>query len=173
MSRVVTRSLILYLVLLVVLEMTLVRFFKVRNAVPLLVYLMVLYASLEWGWKTTIPVALCAGLLRDLAASGPFGVETSSLILASLVLDLLVQKIEHGLTAFRMAIAFLFIFCALALNYAFALVLGSRSAFAWQDVGALTGSALYSALVYPFFFYATAFWFQNRRLRQFELFNRR
>ena len=171
MSRVISRSLILYLLILVVFEMTLLRLIRIGNATPLLVYLMVFYAGLEWGWRTVIPVAFCAGLMRDFTGFAPFGVEASSLVLAGLILDIMVQKIEHGLMFFRMAIAFLFVFCVLSLNYLFALVLGSRSGFAWQDLRDFTGAALYTALVYPVFFYVTALWFHNRRLlKQYELF---
>ena len=171
MSRVITRRLILYLVCLRILEITLLHLFKIGNAAPLLLYLTVLYACLEWGWKTAVPVAFCAGLTRDLTGSLPFGVEISSLILATLILDMLVQKFEHGLVLFRMAIAFMFVFCALLFSYLFALMLGARSVFAWRDLGGLTWAALYSALFYPVFFYLTALWFQNRRLlRQYELF---
>ena len=171
MSRIITRRLIVYLLLLLVLEMTLLRLVRIGNAAPLVVYLMVLYACLEWGWKTTLPVAVCAGLMRDLAGTATFGAETSSLVLASLALDLLVQKIEHDLTLFRMAIAFLFVLCVLSISYFFAIILGNRSGFAWQDLGALSGSAVYSALVYPVFFNVTALWFHDRdRLKQFELF---
>lgn len=138
---------------------------------PLPLYLMVLYACLEWGWKTTIPVAFCAGLLRDIVGSAPFGVETSALVISSLVLDLLVQKIEHSLMVFRMAIALIFLTCAMGLSYFFTLLFGARTAFTPSDFHTLFGSALYTALLYPIFFSLMSRWFQNRRtLKQYELF---
>ncbi len=171
MPRVITGRLILYLLLWLGAEMTVLRSFHLGAAAPLPLYLMVLYACLEWGWKTTIPVAFCAGLMRDLAGSAPFGVETSALVISSLVLDLLVQKIEHGILVFRLGIALIFMACALAISYSLTLLLGSRTAFAASDFAALAGSALYSALLYPFFFFLTALWFKERRLlRQYELF---
>lgn len=171
MPRVITKRLIIYLVLWLVAEMTLLRPFWIGSAAPLPLYLMVLYACLEWGWKTTIPVAFCAGLMRDLAGSAPFGVETSALVLSSLVLDLMVQKVEHSILLFRFAIAVIFMACVLGISYMLTLVLGSRTVFVWNDLSIWIGSAVYSAVLYPFFFYLTARWFKDRRvLKQYELF---
>lgn len=171
MPRVITQRLIIYLLFWLTAEMTFLRALNFGPALPLPLYLMVLYACLEWGWKTTIPVAFCAGLLRDLAGSAPFGVETSALVLSSLVLDLLVQKIEHTFMIFRMGIALIFLFCTLALSYSFSLIFGVRSGYAASDLSILFSSAVYSALLYPLFFSMTSRWFKDRRLlKQYELF---
>lgn len=171
MPRVISQRLIIYMLLWLTAEMTFLRAFHLGAAMPLPLYLMVLYACLEWGWKTTIPVAFCAGLLRDLSGSAPFGVETSALVLSSLVLDLLVQKIEHSTMVFRMGIAFIFLTCTLALSYSLSLIFGVRSDFVSNDLSILFGSAIYSALLYPLFFSVTSRWFKDRRLlKQYELF---
>jgi len=169
--RIITQRLILYMLLWLTAEMTFLHSLHLGAAMPLPLYLMVLYACLEWGWKTTIPVAFCAGLLRDLSGSAPFGVETSALVLSSLVLDLLVQKIEHSLMLFRMGIALIFLTCTLTLSYMLSLLFGVRSGYVPQDAAVIFGSAVYSALLYPFFFSLTSRWFKDRRLlKQYELF---
>jgi len=171
LPRVITQRLILALLFWLVAEMTFLRAFHVGGAMPLPLYLMVLYACLEWGWKTTIPVAFCAGICRDFVGSSPFGVETSALVISSLVLDLLVQKIEHSFMVFRMAIALIFLTCAMGLNYSFTLVFGARTGFESSDFGVLFGSALYTALLYPVFFSLMSRWFKDRRVfKQYELF---
>ena len=116
-------------------------------------------------------MAFCAGLLRDLSGSAPFGVETSALVLSSLVLDLLVQKIEHSLMVFRMGIALIFLTCTLFLSYCLSLIFGVRSSYVPSDMSILFGSAIYTALLYPLFFSVTSRWFKDRRpLKQYELF---
>jgi len=171
MPRVITQRLIIYMLFWLTAEMTFLRAFHLGPAMPLPLYLMVLYACLEWGWKTTIPVAFCAGLLRDLSGSAPFGVETSALVISSLVLDLLVQKIEHSVMLFRMGIALIFLTCVLTLSYLLSLLFGVRSGYVPNDLGIIAGSAVYSALLYPLFFSGTSRWFKDRRtLKQYELF---
>ncbi len=171
MPRILSARVIFYLLILLVLELSVLPFFRVGVFQPVLLYLMVLHAAFQWGWEKTVPMAVAAGVLRDLAGSHSLGLETAALVAASFVLDLLVQKIERDSQVTRVAVGFLFVFFVSILIVLFSNFLGEAREISWYTFGVSVGTAFYSAMMLPPFFYVTGHWFHDRiPLKQYELF---
>ena len=117
MPRLMSSRAFFYFMMIVVIDLVFMPVLRIGMIQPLFLYLAVVYAALEWHWRRAVPTAIMAGLLRDFWGSGPFLVETLALVIASVGLSLLVQKIERGTFWMRLAAAFLFIFAALILNF--------------------------------------------------------
>ncbi len=171
MPRIFSGRVILYLLLLLIADLTITPFFQIGSARPVLQYLMVLYAAFQWDWKKAVPMAFAVGILRDLTNSPWLGAETMSLVLAALLLDFWAQKMVREIFGLRLLIGFVFLVCALFLNFIVSGLVSETVAFSWYDTMTILGTALYTVLLAPFFFWLTAKWFHDRfLLKQYELF---
>lgn len=171
MPRILSFRMMVYLWILLVLDLSLAPLFRLGALQPILLYLAILHAGFQWGSEKTVPVAVAVGLLRDLAGSHVFGLETGVLVCAALLLDLLVQKVDRQSFAVRMGVTFLFVFSVTTLLWMFSRFLGSTLSVSWDTFGTSLGTAGYGAVLAPVFFYLTARWFHDRApLKQYELF---
>jgi rod shape-determining protein MreD len=171
MPRILSGRVVLYLVFLLVLDLSVTPLIRVGGFRPILQYLVILYAAFQWGWEKTIPMAIGVGILRDLTSSQILGLETVSLVFVAFLLDLLVQKIERDIFFLRVLAVFLFVFSVLMMNLILSNFLTDIPRFSWYEIGIAVGTSLYTAAVMPLFFYGTRYWFHDRTfLKQYELF---
>ena len=171
MPRIFSGRVIGYLLLLLVLDLSVLPFIRVGGIQPHLLYLIVLYAAFQWGWQRTLPMALAVGILRDLTGSHLLGLETGSLILASVILDLLVKKMVRESTLLRFSTALIFVFCASLFHLILVSFLSGTNYVSWHRCYLSLGTSLYTAACMPIFFYLTARWFYDRvPMKQYELF---
>ncbi|HXV28052.1 MAG TPA: rod shape-determining protein MreD [bacterium] len=171
MPRIFSGRVILYVLILLVLDLAIVPFFRIGVLQPPLGYLLILYAAFQWDIRKAVPTALAVGISRDLVSSQWFGLEMICCVSAAFLLELAVQKIEHTDFAFRAGIAFVFIFLieilSLLLSNPFA---GDTNRF-WVGFGTAVGAAAYACVILPAFFYLSARWFRDRPpVKQLELF---
>lgn len=171
MPRIFSARVIFYLLFLLVLELSVLPFFRIGVFQPVLLYLMVLHAAFQWGWEKTVPMAVAVGILRDLTGSHSFGLETVALVAASSLLDLLVQKIERDSQVTKIGIGFLFVFFVSNLVVLFSGFLGRGEGISGYAFWVSAGTAFYSAAILPVFFFVTGRLFHDRMaLKQYELF---
>ena len=171
MHRILSARVIFYLFLLLIIELTILPVFRIGSIQPQLLYLMILYVAFQWGWQKTIPMALTVGILRDLAGSQYFGYEAMALVLTSWLLDLLVRSVERDSWSLKMVTAFLFVFLVTMFHMMLLSVLTPQTYVSWHWCGINLATALYTALLLPFFFHFTAKWFGDRvTFKQYELF---
>ncbi len=171
MPRVLSGRVILYLLILLILDLSISPFFRIGFLKPTLGYLMILYATFEWGIKKTIPVALAVGFLRDLANSQHFGIEILSCVTAAVLLERVIQKIERTALFFRFFISFLFVLMIQVFNFTLSYSVAGGSHFFWNSLGIGLGTAVYTCTLLPVFFYLTARWFHDSLpVKQYELF---
>lgn len=170
MPRLVSAKVIFYFFFLAVLDGSVMPAFQIRSVYPSFLYLFVCYAAFEWGGAKTVYVAFWAGLLRDLLGGGLIGVEATLLVALALALDFLVQKMERQMTGIYFIVAFLFVFFAgglkLLLSYAGEL----PASFAWNYLGMIAMTALYTSALLPVFNFITNRWFGHSATKQYELF---
>jgi len=165
--------LLIFLFVTLVLDISVMPMLSIAHTQPVLIYLPVVYAALQWGAELTLTTAIWTGVLRELASAAPAGVEISSVLLGAYLLVLMIRKMEHSPIFFRMAIAFLFVGAVRLIHLSYCLFLGSQGLPAGQLFAETAGCAFYSAVLCPVFFVVTALWFRDRQmLRQLELFNR-
>ncbi|MDD5670666.1 MAG: hypothetical protein PHN49_03400 [Candidatus Omnitrophica bacterium] len=171
MPRIFSGRVILFLILLLTFDVTVTPIFRFGDVQFFLTYLLVLYATFQWGWQTTIPMAILVGLMRDFLGTQSLGIETCSLLFASILLYLLVQKIERESLSLRMMITFIFVFCTLLVNLFLSNYLSGAMNVTWYHLAVAFGSALYTVLIMPVFFHVSAKWFHDSAvLQQYELF---
>lgn len=170
MYRIFSKRLIFYLIVLLVLDLALMPYFRWHDIQPILIYLIILYSVFQWGIQQTLMLAFGVGLLRDLVSSQTLGIETTALVCASLVLDFLVQKMDRYRLSLKLIVTFVFVFFVLL----FSLFLSGFISDVPMNGYALwvaLGSALYTTALVPIFFFVTSVWFgQKTLLKQYELF---
>ena len=171
MPRRISWKIIFYLLFLFLLDWSFVPLFAPGSFRPSFLYLAILYAAFVWQRSYLFPVALAAGLLRDLAGSQPLGVETAVLLSAAMLLDFLIHKIQRDSQLVKMATAFLFSFCSSAASLSLFIILSAPPNMNPYSFFFCLHSALATAIVSPVFFYFTSLWFHDRTpLKQYELF---
>lgn len=171
MHRFVSVRMTVYLLLLLVADLSVSDGVKIFDVRPVFLYLLVLYAAFEWGWQQTVPAAFAAGLLRDLAGLHYFGLESLSLVLAAIVLGIAVQKVERDSLVMRLAVGWVFVFSVHVLFVIFAAPFTNILGMTWHNLLVAGATAGYTVAWLPVFFFATSRWFQDRLfLKQYELF---
>ena len=171
MPRLISSRGFFYFMMILVADLVFMPIFRIGSFQPSLLYLAVVYAALEWHWRRAVPTAIAAGLARDFLGSGPFLVETLALLIASVGLSVLVQKIERGTIWMRFTTAFLFIFVVLLLNFFLAGLLGRGTQTFSHSITLSAGTALWTSFWMPIFFYLSGRWFHDHvTLKQYELF---
>jgi len=171
MHRVLSPSVLIYLFLLLILDFCVTPVFKIGTAQPFLLYSMVPYVAFQWRRPNILGIALLVGLLRDAAGSRLFGVETASVVMAALLLELAVQKVDRESMISRCGLMFLFIVVQTGISLMLLAFLGFQIPWTWYTLGACAGSAFYTMAAVPFFFFLTARWFGDRvPFKQYELF---
>ena len=171
MPRFFSLKIIFYLCLLLILDVCLMPHFGIFR--PVLTYLWVLFVAFN-APAGIFPAALLAGGLRDLVSSQPLGVETASLVIASVGLVYVMRKLEHGFFPVRLVVGVAFVFCGMLLNLLLSGFLFSTVPVSWEMIFSCFASAVVSAVAIPLFFYVTGKWFregEDRGLKQYELFN--
>ncbi len=172
MSRIFSGRLILYLLFLLVADFCFAPAFHLGLIRPILLYLLIFYSAVCWGWEKTLPLAVAAGLLRDFSGSQSFGVETVAAVLGAFCLDFSLQKIDRESFVIRLGTAFLFVFLMTGLVLVMSAFLGARTPSFGLGFALCLGTGIYSAALMPFFFQLTARWFRDRgSLKQYELFS--
>ncbi len=170
MPRLVSAKVILYFLLLVVLDGSVMPAFQVRFVYPSFLYLFICYAAFEWGASKTVYVAFWAGILRDLLGGGLIGLDATLLVALALALDFLVQKMERQLPWIYFIMTFLFVFCAGALRLLASYAGEMPTSSVWGYFGMISMTALYTCALLPLFNFLTNRWFGHSSTRQYELF---
>ncbi len=171
MPRLLSAKVIFYLTLLLILDFCLMPIFRVGSVQPVLLYLMIPYASFQWHWEKTVPLAVIVGLFRDLTGVLPLGVETAALVGVTFLLDGVVQKIDRNAPITQLFLSFFYLSGVFFGGFILSgLIRGEQIMNANMFFG-LLGSALMTAVAMPFFFYLTARWFFDKTaIKQYELF---
>ncbi len=173
MPRIFSGKVILYFFLLLVADLCWSPWIAVGGAQPVFLYLMVVYSAFQWGAWRSVPVAIVAGLARDLTGSLDLGVETLVLFISTLVLDFLVQKLDRESQLVRMIAAFLFVFWVLLELAYCSSFFGMKLPVTGHALLGILTTALYTAVWTPVFFGVTSRWFHDRTpMKQYELFGR-
>lgn len=169
MPRLFSGKVILYLLFLVILDVSLMPDFGIFR--PVLTYLWVLYVAFHHP-SETLPVSVLAGLLRDGVSSQPLGTETAALVMVSMGLLFVMQKLGHQFFPMRLALTAVFVFSGMLMNLMLSSFLSSAPQFSWAAVFSCFAAAFASTLAMPVFFYGTKKWFHegSRDLKQYELF---
>jgi rod shape-determining protein MreD len=170
MPRLFSAKVILYFLLLVVLDGSVMPAFQIRSVYPGFLYLFICYAAFEWGAPKTVYVAFWAGLLQDLLGGGLIGLNATLLVALALGLDFLVQKMERQLPGIYFIVTFLFVFCAGALRLLTGYAGELPPSLVWGYLGMITMTALYTSALLPLFNFMTNGWFGPSSTRQYELF---
>ncbi len=171
MPRILSGRVILYLLVLLVLDLSLAPFFRIGFLKPSLGYLLILYATFQWGVQKTVPMALAVGISRDLVNSQWVGIETLACGMTAFGLEIVIQKIERKALLFRLMISFVFILLIELFNLLLSNSLTEDSNLFWGGLGGILGTTVYSCALLPVFFYCTAWWFRDQLLiKQYELF---
>lgn len=171
MFRFYTPRLLSLVFITLLIDLTVSPLFSVGSARFFAGYLLVLYATFAWGWQKTIPVAIMVGLSRDFLSTDTLGFETFALAAASFLLDFLVRKMQRELLWLRLILAFLFVLCVQSIQIILSVSLQDIAFSGQFAFGVILGSAFYTALMLPLFFYGAAWWFHDRTFsKQYELF---
>lgn len=172
MPRIFSAKVILFFLVMLALDVSLMPAAGVPAFRPVLLYLAVPYAAFEWQGARTVQAGLLAGFLRDLVSGLPLGVETVVLTAAALVLENFCLKIDRRSTAVRLVLVFLFVFSVSISTLALSVFLGCPAPLGWPEIGASLGAALAAAVFsLPVFFLAARWFGAQRFLRQYELFS--
>ncbi len=170
MPRLLSAKIIFCFAVLAVLDGTVMPVFQICSAYPSFLGLFICYAAFEWGGHKTVYIAFWAGLLRDLLGSGLIGLEASLLPAVALALDFLVQKMERGSRWIYFLITFLFVFVTGALRLVAGYAAGLPASQAWNYLGLVALTALYTTALLPFFYSVANRWFGRSSVKQYELF---
>lgn len=172
MPRIFSGRVILFLASLLIFDLTLAPLFRVGSVKPILLYLALLHAAFHWDSQKILPMALAVGLLRDLAGSHPFGLETALLVAAALALEFFVQQIDRHSLLMRLGFAFVFIFFVNLSHLAFASFLGMSYGLSSHGLSVALGTAFTTAAFLPALTWMASRWFGERvPLKQYELFH--
>ena len=170
MPRLLSAKVIIFFIVLAVLDGTVMPVFQIRSVSPCFLYLFICYVAFEWGGHKTVYIAFWAGLLRDLTGGGLIGLEASLLPALALALDFLVRKLERGSRGIHFLITFLFVFFAGVLRLLAGYTGELQASLAWNYLGLVTLTALYTTALLPLFNFLTDRWFGRFSARQYELF---
>ena len=171
MPRILSGRVVAYLLILLVFDLSLVPAIRIQMVQPILLYLMVLHTAFQWGIQKAVPMAIVIGLLRDFSGSQFFGIETASLIIASTVLNVIVQKIDRESAVTRIAVSFVFVFSVLMLSGLFPALVGAPVALTLHTFLISAAVACYTSVLTPIFSTVTSRWFRERApMKQYELF---
>lgn len=171
MRRLFASKVLIYLLLLIVLDITLAPALAMGDVRFFLSYLMVIYAAFQWGWKQSIPIALLLGVLRELAGSEVLGIETCAMMMGAFLLGLAVQKIDKGMVLLRLLTTLVFVFFVLTLRALFSVFLTEMKFDYWYYLSVSLGCSVYTAALTPLFFHFSARWFHDRTaIKQYDLF---
>ncbi|MCM8775465.1 MAG: hypothetical protein NC930_03845 [Candidatus Omnitrophica bacterium] len=171
MPRVLSLKVAVYLLFWLAVDLCFGSLLEIKTAKPIFLYLMVTYAAFQWEASKILPMAVACGILRDLAGTHPFGLETCVLFFASAVLEFLVHKIDREFPIVRLAATFLFLLCVLTMILLVSRILGFYANISWGAFWIALGTAFYTTCLSPIFFLVTSYWFHDKlRLKQYELF---
>ena len=171
MSRIFPGQVVLYLLLLLTLDITILPAFFPQAFRPILLYLWIPFVAVRWHWRLAVPMAFLVGLFRDFASVQPLGVETVVLVSYAILLSLFTQKMERESLLMQLLVTFLFIFMSLCTILVLSGFLISGHPIGGYGFFISMASALSSTFAAPFFFSLSDKWFHGRSiLKQYELF---
>ena len=170
MPRLFSAKVILFFILLVVLDGTVMPVFQIRSVYPSFLYLFVCYAAFEWESRKTVYVAFWAGLFCDLLGGGLIGLEASILVGLAVGLDFVVQKMEREFPGIYFIITFLFVFFAGVLRLLAGYAGDLQVSLLPNYLGLVAMTALYTCAMLPFFNFLANRWFGFTSSKQYELF---
>ncbi len=170
MPRLLSAKVIFFFLLLAVLDGTVMPVFQIWGVYPSFLCLFICYAAFEWGGHKTVYVAFWAGLLRDFQGHGLIGLEAGLLAALALALDFLVRKMERGSRWIYFVITFLFVFFAGALRLLAGYTGELPVSMAWEYLGLVTMTALYTTAFLPLLYFVSNRWFGHSSAKQYELF---
>jgi len=171
MYRIISKRVILFLLLLLVLDIAAAPFLTWGYARPSFSYLAILYVAFEYGWKSALPVAILVGFLRDLTSGAAVGMETLLLAFVVFVLDKANKNVISQSTFFRVIVTFLFILGLQILYLAGFSLVSPDIKISWFNLSLAVKAAFLNTLILPPFLYlATRFFDKKKRFHQFELF---
>lgn len=171
MPRLFSARIVLFLLIVILMDLTLSPVFALGRLQFILSYLLVVYAAFQWGWKTTMPIAILVGISRELVGGELMGLEICSMIISAFGLDLIVQKLQRESILLRMGTVFLFVLVASGTKFILTLFLTSTHLNFWYYGVTLVGSGIYTAIIFPIFYFLAAKWFHDRiNFKQYELF---
>lgn len=171
MPRAFPGKIILYLVFMLMLDVTVMPAFFTGLFRPIFLYLWVPYVAFKWNWRYSVPMAFVAGILRDFTTVQPLGVETVVLVSCAIGLALFTQKIERESLLMQMFVVFSFVFLVLSTILILSGFLVSGHPVGSYGILVSLTAAFSSAVIAPVYFALTEWWFQGRSgLKQYELF---
>ncbi len=138
---------------------------------PVLGYLLVLYAVLFEEGRQSAAFALTVGGLRDLTGIEPLGVETTVLLVMTLLLAFVILKIERESPWIRMAVVFIFVLTVFICRLVVGAFLTGSNAIPADYLAVSFFSAFSTAMISPFvFLFFHRFFGRQTLLKQYELF---
>lgn len=173
MYRILSVKVIFLALLFTVADMTISPLFQVGGLRFYFTILFIFYTAYHNGWHRILPLSFLVGLLRDLLGSQLFGIEMMSFVLAALLLDFVLQKMERGFFSLWVALCFLFTSLVLCLELLSTAFLTGQIQISWYVLALAFGSGFYTAVAMPFYFAAIDFW-KKRKLKtqqQYDLFS--
>ena len=144
---------------------------QISGARPIFSFLLVAYAVFQWDSRRVFPIAVAAGLARDIFGGGVFGVELLALVCWTYLLDGIAHKIEREFPGIYFTLMAIFCFCVLMTTFVIDSLLGNVAWLTGAHLKVLLMTSFYTALLLPLFYQIADFLFKpHAELRQYELF---
>ncbi len=168
MPRLFSGKVILYLLFLLILDISVLPALAADQPRPVFLHLFVLFVAYEWDWRKTFAAALWVGLIRDVISMQALGAETFALLMTSAGLIFYIQKVQTAWTPVKMVGAFGFIFLSQILAVLLASLAVHSSLLSMEIVRQAFFSALLSSALLPLFFVFSQRVFQRRASAMFS-----
>jgi len=169
--RVFSNKVIVYLLVLLVVDLSIAPALRIHLVQPVFLYLLIIYAGFNWGWGRTLHIATLSGMLRDMTSSCFLGMELVTLSGLALILEAALQKMDRQSSLARITATFFFVYAACLGTLLLSALSGSGVKIDAQSIMFAFYTAVYTACVMPVFFWITSGLFHDRSsLRQYELF---
>lgn len=160
----------LFLVLLA-LDLCFAPVIEISGARPIFSFLLVAYVVFQWDTKRVLPIAVSAGLARDVMGGGVLGVEMLTMICWGFLLDRVAHKIEREFPGIYFSLTAIFCFCVLITAFILDGLLGKWVGLTGAHLKVIIGTSFYTAIFLPLFYQIADFLFKpHAELRQYELF---
>lgn len=170
MFRAHPARLIFVLFVFLFLTLAFVPFISIDGVGPDLFFIFLVFYAFHISWKTVPIPAFLIGLAKDILTNSYFGLETFSLVTASILLGLAASKIERDNAWLRYLVTFIFSVTAMSVfSVSFLILEGSPRLIAFSF------ARVFYVSVYTVFVSPLVFFFLDRllkvRSRQYELFS--
>ena len=161
MPRLFSSKVIFFLIASIAFDVCIIPWVLGGTVKPVVSYLFVPYAALEWHWTKSIPAALMLGFFRDILSVQLFGTEMLALFAAALILNLFIQKISPQSGILKMLATFVFVFFT-GLNIVLVhFIRGFPIEFSWFHLSVCFSTAFITTCLMPIVFFLAHRWFRE------------